>query len=132
MDSPLATSETQYVLPLEKARAGRESHGGSRLHGLDWLRAIATLFVVALHAGIPYMHSPLPGLAWPVHNPESSRFVDGLCWMANGLAMPVFFLMSGFLAAQAATRLGGSPFLKQRMPRLVGPPPVRNGGDPAS
>lgn len=121
MDSPLATSEAQHVLPLASARDSRESQAARRLHGLDWLRAIATLFVVALHAGIPYMHSPLPGLAWPVHNPESSLLVDGLCWMANGLAMPIFFLMSGFLAAKAAARLGGSQFLKRRLPRLIGP-----------
>lgn len=92
-----------------------------REHGLDWLRAAATVLVVLLHAGIPYMLSPLPGLAWPTHDARPSPAVDALCWWIDGTAMPVFFLLGGFVAAGLMARKGPRTFLAHRMRRLLVP-----------
>lgn len=92
-----------------------------RLHGLDWLRAGAALAVVALHAGIAYTVAPFPGLAWPVHDARPSPVVDALTWWIDAWIMPVFFMMSGFLAAQLFQRLGPAEFVKHRARRLLGP-----------
>lgn len=93
----------------------------ARLHGLDWLRAIAAVAVVALHAGIAYTLQPFPGLAWPVHDPAPSPIVDALTWWIDAWIMPVFFMMGGFLAAQLSQRLGPAEFLKHRARRLLIP-----------
>jgi peptidoglycan/LPS O-acetylase OafA/YrhL len=92
-----------------------------RLYGLDWLRAVAALAVVALHAGIAYTVQPFPGLAWPVHDPQPSVVVDALTWWIDAWIMPLFFIISGFLAAQLFVRLGPAEFLRHRTRRLVGP-----------
>lgn len=93
----------------------------ARLHGLDWLRAGATLLVVLLHAGIPYLTHPLPGLVWATTSPQRSGSVDLFCWWINGFIMPLFFLMSGYLAAQLRQRHGVHGFLRHRLTRIGGP-----------
>jgi len=92
-----------------------------RLNGLDWLRAGAALAVVALHAGIAYTVVPFPGLAWPVHDAQPSAIVDALTWWIDAWIMPLFFVMSGFLAAQLFARLGPHEFVKHRARRLLAP-----------
>lgn len=47
-----------------------------RLHGVDTLRGLATVFVVLLHAGIPYMTNPLPHLVWPARDARPSWAFD--------------------------------------------------------
>jgi peptidoglycan/LPS O-acetylase OafA/YrhL len=99
--------------------------GGStstdRFHGLDWLRAIAALLVVALHAGIAYTLSPFPGLAWPTHDAHPSALVDAFTWWINGWIMPAFFIMGGFVAAPLLDRLGPAGFVHHRARRLLLP-----------
>lgn len=91
----------------------------TRLPGLDWLRAGACLLVVLLHAGIPYMTSPLPGLVWCTEDvPARSVFVDGMCWGIDTFVMPLFFLMGGFLACQSCDRAGPIAFTRNRTLRL--------------
>lgn len=97
------------------------SDGATRYYGLDWLRAGAALAVVALHAGIAYTVAPFPGLAWPVYDSHPSAMVDALTWWIDTWIMPVFFLMSGFLAAQLFARLGPAEFLRHRAQRLLSP-----------
>lgn len=103
------------VLPL------RSANGEERLHGLDWLRAAATVLVVLLHAGIPYLTHPLPGLVWATESTQRSGSVDLLCWWINGFIMPLFFVMSGYLASQLRLRLGLRGFLQHRVTRIGGP-----------
>ncbi|MGE0376506.1 MAG: acyltransferase family protein [Planctomycetaceae bacterium] len=93
----------------------------ARLDGLDWLRAGAAVLVVALHAGIAYLVAPMPGLAWATHDPVGSPFVDGVTWWINGFIMPLFFVQSGFLAAQLMRQMGPHEFLQHRTRRLLGP-----------
>lgn len=92
-----------------------------RYHGLDWLRAVAALLVVMLHAGLAYTLTPWPGLAWPVHDPEPVRIVDALTWWIDGFIMPLFFLLGGFVAAHLFLRRGGKGYLRHRVKRVVAP-----------
>jgi len=90
-----------------------------RYGGLDWLRAGASLAVVVLHAGIPYMSSPMPGLVWCTTDlPAQSVLVDGLCWGIDTFVMPLFFLIGGFLAAQSCERVGPVALVRNRTLRL--------------
>ncbi|QDU38826.1 Glucans biosynthesis protein C [Maioricimonas rarisocia] len=106
------------TLPLP---TGNPSSPGSRLHGLDWLRAFTALVVVALHAGIPYMTHRMPGLVWSTWDSRPDSAIDAFCWAADGFVMPVFFVMGGLLAAQLMRRKGTDQFLQHRASRLLGP-----------
>ncbi len=116
---PHATFSQPDVLPL--AAPVRSGADGTRFHGLDWLRAGATLLVVMLHAGLAYTLTPWPGLAWPTFDPRPSPFVDALCWWIDGFIMPLFFVLSGFVAAQLFEQRGSDGFLKHRARRLLLP-----------
>jgi peptidoglycan/LPS O-acetylase OafA/YrhL len=109
---------TIHTPPAPAASAAGE---GERFHGLDWLRGIAALLVVALHAGIAYTLAPLPGLAWPTHDPHPSPFVDALTWWIDGFIMPLFLLLGGFVAAQLFLKRGPDAFLRHRARRLLAP-----------
>jgi peptidoglycan/LPS O-acetylase OafA/YrhL len=92
----------------------------ARRPGLESLRAWATVLVVMLHAGVPFTVAPMPGLAWPVDHTIVSPIVDALFWAIEGAIMPLFFLLSGFVAAQS---LAARPeqFLASRWRRLGWP-----------
>lgn len=90
-----------------------------RFCGFDWLRVVACLLVVAFHAGIPYMSSPLPSLKWCTDDHGArSHVVDAVNWGADTFMMPVFFLMGGFLACQSCRKIGPGAFLRQKSVRL--------------
>jgi len=91
----------------------------SRFPGLDWLRALASILVVVLHAGMPYMTSPMPGLIWCTEDrPSRTPVVDALGWGIDTFVMPLFFLMGGFLACQSCGKAGPWKFFKNRTARL--------------
>ena len=108
-------------LPPTDTAGATSSASAPRYHGLDWLRAIAAVAVIGLHAGIAYTVVPFPGLAWPVHDARPSPAVDALTWWIDAWIMPVFFMMGGLLAAQLFRRLGPADFLKHRTRRLLVP-----------
>ena len=91
------------------------------LSGLDWLRACASFLVVLAHSGIAYMSFRMPGLVWPTFDPVGSLTIDGLIWWIKGIAMPLFFLLSGFFSCQVMNAKGSHEFLKQRLRRLLSP-----------
>lgn len=92
----------------------------ARRPGLDVLRAAATILVVMLHAAVPYIVAPMPGLAWPVRNTVVSPVVDLLFWGIEGAIMPLFFVLSGYGAAQTLTSRPRG-FLSTRWRRLGWP-----------
>lgn len=92
-----------------------------RLYGLDWLRALAAVLVVMLHAAIPYMSQPLPGLKWSIDPVQRSETVNVLGWSIDSFIMPVFFLMNGYLAARLLQHRGTRSFVKHRLSRIGGP-----------
>lgn len=80
-----------------------------RYPGLDCLRVFASLLVVVLHAGMPYMTSPMPGLVWCTEDrPSQTLVIDALGWGIDTFVMPVFFLMGGYLACQSCLKRRGS------------------------
>ena len=93
----------------------------TRFYGLDWLRAGAAVAVVGLHAAMPYMLHPFPGLHWTTHDPQPSAIVDACGWALNACVMPVFFLMSGFFAARTFTQKSVNDALQHRARRIVFP-----------
>ena len=95
----------------------------SRQHfpGLENLRAIAIVLVVALHCAVPYLVHAMPGLAWPTADARPSLAVDAIFWSIEGFIMPLFFLMSGFFAASSIEHYGPRQFLQQKGRRLLKP-----------
>lgn len=110
----MSASETLSMTPPPRGRK-------KRLHGLDWLRAGATVLVVALHAGIAYLVAPMPGLVWATQEPVGSLTVDAVTWWTNGFVMPLFFVLSGFVAVDLMRRSGPREFVRHRTFRLLGP-----------
>ncbi len=107
-----ASSSTEGTSPAPGAAAGRYP-------GLDWLRALASVLVVVLHAGMPYMTSPMPGLVWCTEDrPARTAVVDALGWGIDTFVMPLFFLIGGFLACQSCSKAGPWTFFKNRSVRL--------------
>jgi peptidoglycan/LPS O-acetylase OafA/YrhL len=78
------------------------------------------VWVVVLHAALPYSLIPIPNLIWAVRDPMAHPAFDILCWWALGISSP-FFLMSGFFAAELYGARGSRGFLVNRLKRIVGP-----------
>lgn len=104
--------------PDSHKEAGTSSH---RLLGLDWLRAMAAILVVLLHAALPYLNHPFPGLIWAIQPLEQSHTADLIAWSINSFIMPLFFVMNGYFAARLLQRSGEGAFLRHRLKRLGGP-----------
>ncbi len=88
--------------------------------GFDVIRAFAALGVVALHACVPYLQIPMPGLSWPVQDTPSS-LVDIGFWTIELFIMPLFLVLAGFLAWQTLQRRGPGALVKNRAKRLLLP-----------
>ncbi|WP_437224738.1 acyltransferase family protein [Planctomicrobium sp. SH661] len=106
---------------LNSLAAPQLSGSASRLHALDWLRALAAVMVVMLHAAIPYMTNPLPGLRWSIEPVEQSEIVNRIGWGINTCIMPIFFLMNGYFAARLLQQRGPKAFFRHRLTRIGGP-----------
>jgi glucans biosynthesis protein C len=89
-----------------------------RQPGLDLLRVVGCCLVLVLHAAIPYVTHPMPGLLWPVHDRFTSPFVDQIFWSIEGCVMPLFFVMSGYFAAVGLQKRTPQQFVRQRLERL--------------
>lgn len=93
----------------------------ARREGLDALRGISAILVVMLHAAMPYLLQPMPGLAWPTHDPRPSALVDAVGWAIEGFIMPLFLMLAGLFAAGLCRNLGPKDFLKHRTRRILVP-----------
>jgi peptidoglycan/LPS O-acetylase OafA/YrhL len=100
---------------------GRKLDAPVRLHGLDTLRGLAAVLVVMLHAGVPYMVSPLSNLVWPARDGSPSSLVDGIVWSIEGFVMPLFFLLAGFFSAGLLSASSPRSFLSHRTKRILWP-----------
>jgi glucan biosynthesis protein C len=92
-----------------------------RLHGLDTLRGLASVAVVMLHAGVPYMVFPLARLVWPARDPNPSYLVDGTVWGIECFIMPLFFMLAGFFSAGLLVATGNWTFVTHRTKRIFYP-----------
>ncbi|QDS92260.1 glucans biosynthesis protein [Roseimaritima multifibrata] len=92
----------------------------NRLAPLEWVRAGATLLVVLLHALMPYVSQPMPGVAWPVWETGSTT-ANAVFWAIELFIMPLFLVLAGFVAVGLIGRLGKADFLRHRARRLLVP-----------
>ena len=101
-------------------RHARGERKGGVIVGFDALRAFGALAVVALHAGVPYLKHPMPGLIWPVRD-AGSNVVDALFWGIEVMIMPLFLMMTGYLMWQSSRRLTPGRLIRSRFKRLIIP-----------
>lgn len=92
---------------------------GSRVHALDQLRALAMLVGVLFHAALAY--SPWLAPYWPTANDTRWAGIDALVWLPHLVRMPLFFLVSGYLAAALLERRGMGGLMRQRVRRILVP-----------
>ncbi len=79
------------------------------------------LMVVLIHSALAYTRVGLPGLLWGVRQPSGRGELDVFVWCSMGVSMPLFFALSGFLAAQVEASRGPRAFLAGRVRRIVVP-----------
>ena len=85
---------------------------------IERARAWAILLVVAAHALMAYMRTPI---AWALREAPGVLVFDGLVWIIHSFAMPVFCLLAGAAARQTLAAHGPLAFLRRRARRLVLP-----------
>lgn len=91
----------------------------SRLHGLDFLRAIMMMLGVVLHAAQMYMAS---GIAVDYYLDSAQSYsMDATLIIINTFRIPTFFLLSGFFTAMLVARRGTMEMIKNRWKRIVLP-----------
>jgi peptidoglycan/LPS O-acetylase OafA/YrhL len=92
-----------------------------RFHGLDTLRGLASVLVVLLHAGIPYIMRTPTSIPWPACEARYSPVVDGAFWSIECFVMPLFFVLSGFFSASLLLLSGPRAFINHRTRRILLP-----------
>jgi glucan biosynthesis protein C len=105
------------VLPL---RTVAPDQAKTRIAGFDVVRALAVLGVVALHACVPYLRNPMPGLSWSVTD-RPDALVDFAFWTIEVFIMPLFLAQAGYFAWQTLSHRGPSVLVKSRAKRLLIP-----------
>ncbi|KAA5545283.1 acyltransferase [Roseiconus nitratireducens] len=106
--------------PHRKVDPGAKGTAASALAGLVGLRAAAALAVVLLHACVPYLRHPMPGLVWPVRD-AGGEWVDCAFWTIEVFIMPLFLAIAGFLLWRSARRSTPWQLVRSRAQRLLVP-----------
>jgi hypothetical protein len=89
-----------------------------RDHGLDAARAYAMLLVVAVHASMSFMATPI---GWVIQDRSYLEAVDLVVWVSHAFLMPVFFWLAGYFAREAVARNGIAGFARARVIRVLVP-----------
>ena len=105
---------------LPAVASARPDSLGPRYHGLDALRGTTMVLVVVLHAALAYAVLPIPNLIWAVRDPAAHPAFDLLCWWTLSISS-LFYLMSGFFAAELCDARGLLAFLVNRAQRIALP-----------
>jgi len=90
----------------------------ARLPGLDAARALAVGLVIAVHALLPFMQTPI---GWVIRERSRHELVDLTVWVTRAFVLHVFFWLSGFLSRGAVERRGLGEFVLQRLTRVALP-----------
>lgn len=90
----------------------------ARNDALDTARATAMIFVVATHAALSFMVTPI---GWAVQDRSQHLGVDLYVWIVRAFAMPTFFWLSGYLSRLVFDVHGLKSFVKQRVTRIAIP-----------
>ncbi len=108
------------LLPREAdAPVAPAATAATREHDLDNLRAAAMMLGVLLHAGLAYAE-PAQAI-WLATDPRSSVVIDAAIWLIHLFRMPLFFLISGYLAHGLLARRGTGGYLRNRLIRIAAP-----------
>jgi len=101
--------------------AGASSGTADRYHGLDFLRAVAMLLGLLVHAPVIYM---VPELPFEFGYFEKVPPLDPVIATVNAWIhlwrMPTFFILAGFFAQLVLSRRGVAAFLNDRFIRIAG------------
>ncbi len=76
------------------------------------------LLGVFLHALVPYLTVKVPHLLWATYEPAGQPPIDAIFWWIHGFRVPLFFVISGVLAAAAFDRHGPREFVRRRLRRI--------------
>ena len=90
----------------------------ARHHGLDAARALAMVAVLAGHAAISFMETPI---GWAIQDDYRHLGVDLSIWILASFAMPGFFWLSGYFARAVHEHGGPGGFLRHRVTRVLAP-----------
>ena len=90
----------------------------ARHAGLDAAKTLAIAFVVATHAALSYMVTPI---GWAIQDTSRNLGVDLFVWIARGAGMPMFFWLSGYFARDVYERKGRGGFVRNRARRILLP-----------
>lgn len=89
---------------------------GTRLHGIDALRAFAMLAGVVLHSILAYRVAVIPLIP---HDPQFQHWsFDFAFFIIHSFRMPLFFLIAGFFCRMVYFKSGEKKFLQQRAKRI--------------
>lgn len=73
-----------------------------------------------LHALVPYLKHPMPGLVWSTMD-QTSALADGVFWSIQLFVMPLFLVIAGFFAYGTYARKGAGALASSRAKRLLRP-----------
>ncbi|HUS33509.1 MAG TPA: acyltransferase [Kofleriaceae bacterium] len=90
----------------------------ARHAGLEATRTVAIILVVALHAALSFMVTPI---GWAIQDRSQFVGVDLIVWVLRAFGMPLFFWLSGFAARALLERRGPSAYLRDRVLRIFLP-----------
>ena len=90
----------------------------SRNASLDAARAIAMMFVVATHAALSFMVTPI---GWAIQDRSQHLGVDLYVWIVRAFAMPTFFWLAGYFSRAVLTDCGPAGFARNRATRILLP-----------
>ncbi len=86
--------------------------------GLDAAKTLAIAFVVATHAALSYMVTPI---GWAIQDTSHNLGVDLFVWIARGSGMPAFFWLSGYFGRDVYERRAALGFVRNRARRILLP-----------
>jgi glucan biosynthesis protein C len=90
----------------------------ARHAGLDAARTVATILVVATHAALSFMVTPI---GWAIQDRSHHLGVDLYVWAMRAFGMPVFFWLSGYASRAVFVRRGVQGFVMNRVTRILVP-----------
>lgn len=90
----------------------------ARSDALDAARAIAMVLVVATHAALSFMVTPI---GWAVQDRSQHLGVDLYVWIVRAFAMPTFFWLSGYFSRAVLDAGGVRGYVRHRVVRILIP-----------
>src|SRR3954453_4353717 len=90
----------------------------TRNPGLDAARALAMALVVATHAALSFMVTPI---GWAIQDRSHHLGVDLYVWAMPPFGMPVFFGVAGYASRAVFVRRGAQGFVVNRVTGIFVP-----------